>query len=160
MRFAKERAQIIADQLKFYSVEKTSFVDGWKVKEGCFITPEEAEAAEGEWRDFDNTKELWYGPDRHYWFRNDITIPSDMDGKEVWFLVRTQLENGDDGRNPQFLVFVNGLVTQGLDINHKEILLTTKAKGGETLRVDLQAYTGTLHNEFKLRTDLLVINPE
>ncbi len=160
MRFAKERAQIIADQLKFYSVEKTSFVDGWKVKEGCFITPEEAEVAEGEWRDFDNTKELWYGPDRHYWFRNDITIPSDMDGKEVWFLVRTQLENGDDGRNPQFLVFVNGLVTQGLDINHKEILLTTKAKGGETLRVDLQAYTGTLHNEFKLRTDLLVINPE
>ncbi|MCR5823437.1 MAG: alpha-mannosidase [Lachnospiraceae bacterium] len=160
MKFAKERAQIIADQLRQYSIEQSSAVEGWSVKEGCFITPEDADEAAASWRSFDNRNELWYGPDRHYWFRTDVKIPENMDGKEVWFLVRTQLENGDDGRNPQFLVFVNGLVTQGLDINHKEILLTTHAKGGEVLRIDLQAYTGTIHNEFKLRTDLLVVNPE
>lgn len=160
MKFAKERAHVIAEQLKRYSVEQTSHVSGWQVKDGCYIDIAEVEASTEQWRDFDNEKERWYGPDRHYWFRTMLTIPEEMDGKEVWLLVRTQLEDWDDGRNPQFLVFVNKEVTQGLDINHREILLSRCAKGGETLQIDMQSYTGTLHNEFRLLTDLQVINPK
>ncbi|MCR5154028.1 MAG: alpha-mannosidase [Lachnospiraceae bacterium] len=160
MKFAKERAQIIADQLKRYSVELEEHVGGWQVKEGCYIDVAEADSAKEQWKPFDNEKERWYGPDKHYWFRAQVTIPESMDGKEVWFLCRTQLEDWDDGRNPQFLVFIDGKVTQGLDINHREILLTKKAKGGTTMQIDMQSYTGTLHNEFRLLTDLLVINPE
>ena len=158
--FAKERAQVISGQIRKYAMEKTQKLTGWQVKNGCYIDVAEVDAATEPWREFDNDKERWYGPDKHYWFRRNITIPEDMDGKAVWLCVHTALEDWDDGRNPQFLVFVDDRVTQGLDINHREILLTENAKAGTTYKIDMQSYTGTLHNEFRLVTELQVINPD
>ena len=60
----------------------------------------------------------------------------------------------DDGRNPQFLLFANGEVIQGMDINHREVLVRENAKAGEKIQFDLQSYTGTLHSEFRLLADL------
>ena len=97
MKFAKERAQIISSQIRQYAVEQTAKVTGWQVKEGCYLDSAEVDAAAEPWRDFDNDKDRWYGKDRHYWFRANITIPEDMDGKAVWLLVRTELEEWNDG---------------------------------------------------------------
>ncbi len=160
MKFAKERAQVISGQLRKYAVEKTHKLWKWQMKAGCYIDVAEVDAATEPWKEFDNEKERWYGPDKHYWFRRNITIPEDMDGKAVWLCVHTALNDWDDGRNPQFLVFIDDKVVQGLDINHREILLTENAKAGTTLKVDMQSYTGTIHNEFRLVTELQVINPE
>ena len=85
-----------------------------------------------------------------------------MDGKCIFLKIHTQIEEWDDGRNPQFLLFVNGKVTQGQDMNHREVRLTDCAKAGETYTLDLQAYTGILHNEFSLmvtasETDLALL---
>lgn len=160
MKFAKERAQVISGQLRKYAIEKTHKLWKWQMKAGCYIDVAEVDAATEPWKEFDNEKEHWYGPDKHYWFRRTITIPEDMDGKAVWLCVHTALNDWDDGRNPQFLVFIDNKVVQGLDINHREILLTENAKAGTTLKVDMQSYTGTVHNEFRLVTELQVINPE
>ena len=81
-----------------------------------------------------------------------------MDGKSVWLKLRTQIEEWDDGKNPQFLVFVNHQVVQGADMNHREVLLRKCAVGGETLDLDIQAYTGTLHREFSFLVDLYVLD--
>ncbi len=61
--------------------------------------------------------------------------------------------NGMTQRNPQFIVFINGEIYQGSDMNHRECLITQSAKAGDTLTIELQAYTGILHEEFALRTD-------
>ena len=50
----------------------------------------------------------WYGPDKHYWFRADVAVPQEMDGKPLWMHVCTQIDEWDDGNNPQFLLFVSG----------------------------------------------------
>ncbi len=63
-------------------------------------------------------------------------------------------DDWDDGRNPQFLLFANGEVIQGMDINHREVLVRENAKAGEKIQLDLQSYTGTLHSEFRLLADL------
>lgn len=154
MLFAKERAELICRQLKEHIITKQVKITDWKVKEGCYIDVAEADSAKEEWKKFDTENDRWYGKDRHYWFRSEIIIPEDFDGKNLWIHIRTQLEDWDDGRNPQFLVFINGVPTQGLDINHLEIKLADSAKAGEKMQVDLQAYTGTLHNEFKLLVDI------
>ena len=52
--------------------------------------------------------------------------------------------------NPQFLLFVDGQAVQGQDMNHREVRLTDCAEAGRTYTLDLQAYTGILHNEFSL----------
>ena len=74
--------------------------------------------------------------------------------------VCTQIDEWDDAKNPQFLLFVDGKVTQGIDMNHRDVLLTRCAKAGETYRLELQAYTGILHTEFNLIIDLREIDPE
>lgn len=68
--------------------------------------------------------------------------------------VHAGLDDWDDGRNPQFLLFANGEVIQGMDINHREVLVRENAKAGEKIQLDLQSYTGTLHSEFRLLADL------
>ena len=55
-------------------------------------------------------------------------------------------------------MFVNKEVMQGADMNHREILLRRPAVGGETIDLDIQAYTGTLHREFSFLADLYVLD--
>lgn len=43
---------------------------------------------------------------------------------------------------------------QGLDINHREVFVKADAKAGESFRMDLQSYTGTIHKEFHLIVEL------
>ena len=154
MIFARERAEVIANKLKKLMVVQKFQLDDWKVKEGFFLRPEEADLAEEDWEPFDSRLMHWYGPDRHYWFRTVFTIPEEYDGKGLWLRIRTQIEEWDDARNPQFLVFLNGEVVQGADMNHREVLLSEAATAGETVTVDLQAYSGTLHPEFRLMADV------
>lgn len=52
-----------------------------QVKNGCYITPAEADASKEPWTSFDTVNDRWYGPDKHYWFRTTITIPESFDGK-------------------------------------------------------------------------------
>ena len=98
----------------------------------------------------------------YYWFRAQFTVPQSMDGKCIFLKIHTQIEEWDDGRNPQFLLFVDGKAVQGQDMNHREVRLTDCAEAGRTYTLDLQAYTGILHNEFALKvtadeTDLALL---
>lgn len=154
MIFARERAEVIANKLKKLMVVRKFQLADWKVKEGFFLRPVEAERAEQDWEPFDSRLMHWYGPDRHYWFRTVFTVPEEYDGKGLWLRIRTQIEEWDDAKNPQFLVFLNGEVVQGADMNHREVLLSEAATAGETVTVDLQAYSGTLHPEFRLMADV------
>ena len=160
MKYTKERGSIIAGQLKQLSTVKSINIDEWKMKVGCYLNVEEAERADEPFTNFYSQAMRWYGPDKHYWFRTNIKVPEEFDKKPVWLHIRTQLEHWDDSRNPQFLVFVNGEVVQGLDINHREILLSECANKGDEYQIDLQSYTGTMHNEFRLLGNLEVIDKE
>ncbi|MDE7185428.1 MAG: alpha-mannosidase, partial [Lachnospiraceae bacterium] len=85
-------------------------------------------------------------------------VPKDLDGKRMWLHVRTQIDEWDDAKNPQFLLFVNGKVIQGIDMNHRDVLLSTAAKAGDVLEIGLQAYTGILHTEFNLIVEMQEID--
>ena len=180
MYFIDQRIQVICNQLQMLRFRDSRSLPDWEYKPGQFFRPEEADAAQPDWAPFDCQHMHWYAayagtdqfegkfqgqhsdfhgiPGSHYWFRGRITIPQDMDGKSVWLKIRTQIEEWDDGKNPQFLVFVNKEVMQGADMNHREILLRRPAVGGETIDLDIQAYTGTLHREFSFLADLYVLD--
>lgn len=150
MRFLDKRVNVICDELKKLQWKQNFPVTDWKYKEGNYIHPQDAEAAEAEWKDFDPKTMHWYGPDKHYWFKTVYTVPKELDGRNMWLHVATQIHEWDDAKNPQFLLFVNGVATQGMDMNHKDVLLKEKAAAGEEIVLELQAYTGTLHHEFSL----------
>lgn len=179
MYYIDERIQVICNQLGLLRFRDSRSLPDWEYKPGQFFRPEEAENSETPWEKFDCQTMHWYAtcdgsdqfegkflghptdfygiPGDHYWFRSRITIPREMDGKSVWLKIRTQFE-GWDAKNPQFLVFLNGEVVQGADINHREVLLRKCAVGGEELAIDIQAYTGTIHREFNFLADLYVLD--
>lgn len=162
MRYLDERVWVILNELRPLIDRQHIDITKWQIKKKLFMRPCEADNDETPWENFDSAKDRWYGKDTYYWFRSQFTVPQSMDGKCVFLKIHTQIEEWDDGRNPQFLLFVNGKVTQGQDMNHREVRLTDCAKAGETYTLDLQAYTGILHNEFSLmvtasETDLALL---
>lgn len=160
MQFLDKRVNVICSELKKLKVKQNFPVDNWKYKEGNYIRPEEAEADSIPWEDFDCQTMHWYGLDRHYWFKTTYQVPEELDGKRMWLHVKTQIDEWDDAKNPQFLLFVNGVVTQGIDMNHREVLLSTSAKAGEELVLELQSYTGILHKEFNLIVEMQEIDQD
>ncbi|MGF7144211.1 alpha-mannosidase [Anaerotaenia torta] len=159
MVFLDKRIRVICDQLKKLSVVQKLPVDDWKFKRGNYVHPEDVDKAGEEWEGFDCKTMHWYGPDQHYWFRSEFTVPQAMEGKAVWMNVRTQIDEWDDGKNPQFLLFVDRTATQGIDMNHRRVLLTKEAVSGQTYHLDLQSYTGTIHSEFNLIVEMMEIDP-
>lgn len=160
MQFLDKRVNVICNELKKLKVKQSFPVDNWKYKEGNYIRPEEAEADSIPWEDFDCQTMHWYGLDRHYWFKTTYKVPEELDGKRMWLHVKTQIDEWDDAKNPQFLLFVNGAATQGIDMNHREVLLSTSARGGEELVLELQSYTGILHKEFNLIVEMQEIDQD
>lgn len=158
MIFAKERITVICEQLKTMAKAQKLPLTTWQMKKGNFLYPADADAAAAAWEAFDSLTMHWYGPDAHYWFRTQLTVPQSFEGKPLWLVIHTQIEEWDDGKNPQFLLFVDGEITQGLDMNHREVLITSCAKAGKTYTLDLQAYTGTLHSEFRLIGEAVELN--
>lgn len=147
MKFIENRISVICNELKELTFVKKIPVKDISYKKGLFFTPEEAENAKEEWKHYDCSNMHWYGPDEHYWFRTDLTIPEEMDGKIVCLKAATQVDHWDYAKNPQFLIFVNKEMKQGLDLNHQMTVLDTCAKAGEVYRIDLQAYTGVMFAE-------------
>lgn len=81
-------------------------------------------------------------------------MPEELDGKTLRLHVKTQIEEWDDAKNPQFLLFAGGKILQGMDMNHRSVQLTGKAQAGECWEFDIQAYTGTLHSEFDMIAEI------
>lgn len=160
MSFLDKRINGICTELQKLSVKQKFPTDNWLYKPGNFLRPEDADADAAPFEAFDCRTMHWYGPDKHYWFRADVTVPPELDGKPLWMHVCTQIDEWDDAKNPQFLLFVNGVVTQGIDMNHRDVLLDRCAKAGTQYRLELQAYTGILHTEFNLIVDLREVDPE
>ena len=88
---------------------------------------------------FQNNGEWGSGFDSHAWFHFTINVPEDMQNDETLELCIHTGESGWDAANPQLICYVDGIMRQGVDVNHKEILL---GAGKSTFDVYLYGYTG------------------
>lgn len=160
MRFLDKRVRVICDNLKKLKTKQKLSLDKWKYKEGRFFRPEEAEEDSAPFEEFDSLTMHWYGKDKHYWFKNKFIVPENMAGKRIYLKLATQIDEWDDAKNPQFLVFINNEVVQGMDMNHRLLFLGDNLKTGEELNFDIQAYSGILHEEFLFIASIVEIDEE
>ncbi|MEG2814121.1 MAG: alpha-mannosidase, partial [Oscillospiraceae bacterium] len=149
-----ERVEKICLDLQGLINKQSIPVESFQMKHGFFLTPKEADESNIAWETFNCKKDIWSGPDDHYWFRATLTIDENFDKKPLWLSFVTQATFWD-AVNPQFLLFINGEVTQGVDVNHRETKLFDKAKAGDKITIDLQAYTGRDNDLNKGTTDNL-----
>lgn len=112
-----------------------------------------------DWDKLDN-KSLWGGHREVFYLETTVIVPKECENKALVYELRTGKEDGWDAINPQFLAYVNGKVRQGLDVNHREILLTERAKAGEEFRILLSAYTGDNNFSLVLDSEFKVLETE
>lgn len=75
-------------------------------------------------------------------FQLECRIPEVYDGQCVVLIFGTGIFKDWDVRMPQFRVYINGHLVQGIDTNHRTVLISAKAKKGEHYRIDLAAFCG------------------
>lgn len=159
MYFTQERLERICDELKEYTRRDHREVESFKFKEGKFKDGYQQNLDVSSWEIFD-AKERWGGKDKHFWFRTELSIPETYAGKTVVFEVKTGREKEWDALNPQFLIYVNGKLVQGLDVNHREIILTENAVAGETYTIALDAYSGMKEGLVELNAGMAILERE
>ena len=93
--------------------------------------------------------------DSHCWFRLEIDVPEDCRGKEIELSVRTELD-GWDAVNPQFIAYVNGKMTQGMDTNHTTVPLD----GANHYVIYLYGYSGPQTHHLRFFADIRVIRSD
>lgn len=81
--FLDKRVTGICNELKKLSVKQKFETSDWLIKPGNFLRPEDADADPAPFEPFDSRTMHWYGPDKHYWFRADVAVPQEMDGKPL-----------------------------------------------------------------------------
>ncbi len=63
------------------------------------------------------------GYDEHFWIRGSFATPKAKAGTEYIIKLTTNRDDTNDATNPQSIIYLNGKMTQGADINHREIFL-------------------------------------
>ncbi|WP_202707976.1 alpha-mannosidase [Sporosalibacterium faouarense] len=157
MFFQQERINRLLKDLKEYIYPKTESIKEFQMKQGDFKDLKEAEENSKGWTNFD-LNSTWGGKDQRYWFKTEVTIPAELEGETVIFGVETGREGEWDAINPQFLIYLNGEIVQGLDVNHREIIISEKAKAGEKCRIDMHAYTGMKEGKLELKGKIAVLD--
>jgi alpha-mannosidase len=91
---------------------------------------------------------IWGEPDGYFWFAGEVVIPEALDGATVHLQVEAQFGSVMGRSDPQCLVRINGRVAQGVDGNHRTVLLSEKARAGE--RFEILFEVGTIENRRQL----------
>lgn len=157
MQYILQRIQKICNELKNLVYEDKIAIDEYSVHEGHFLGLEQADQAKDGWKAF-HTGDLWGGRDYHCWFKTKVTVPERFAGKPVALHFYT-FEEGWDAINPQFILYVDRKHIQGIDMNHRESLLTDCAEAGRSYQIDLHAYSGLTARKAVLHGELVLLNP-
>lgn len=90
------------------------------------------------------------GADRHHWLRFSFRTPAAAPGSEYVLLCTTGLR-GWDAENPQGLLYLNGKMIQGLDLNHTEAFLEPDTQYDALVYL----YTGVVTRPFPFEVKVL-----
>lgn len=121
---------------------------------------------ESGWKPF-SVMDRWGGYDQTTWFRMTARIPKSFKGHQVVALIRPSGGHFEPGipflsAAGESMAFIDGRPAQGLDKNHDEILLTKKAKGGETFDIAIEGVPSTridIEHHFQY-ADLAILHSE
>ena len=121
-------------------------ISDWKMKEGEIEQAHSRNFKDKSWQTF-QVPGSWGKYDKTFWFRRAVTIPTEWSGRPV-VLIAEMLEA---------LLFLDGEPVQGLDGNHREVLLTPKARTNQTFHLAIEAFSGRKHDLNKFHVSELAV---
>ena len=133
-RFIKEKIHQTLIQLWKRMVKNEIQIKGFLMKECGYKSDNIPPLPDNSWKTFEKDDRWGNKIDSHCWFYKRIKTMEE----NTYLSVTTGREGGWDADNPQFMLFLDGKLVQGMDVNHTEALL------GESKEYDvcLYAYSG------------------
>jgi alpha-mannosidase len=158
MLMIRERINKLVSEIKQYIYSDSYDIEHYKMTEATFSGGEILGLDLSSWTEF-NTSECWGGYDKDFWFKTDIQIPVEFHGKTVVYELKTGREEAWDSINPQFKFYLNGKLIQGLDINHREVIISKCANANEVFSITLHAHSGMDDMLSNLKSRICVLEP-
>ena len=122
MDFIAEKVRTLCVKLRRMSEETICSIDNIQIASCDYKKDKNAPDANTEFLPFKEGERV-SGRDKHFWVKLNFETPEKVNGKKVYFSLHTGRENEWDATNPQCLVYLNGKIVQGLDVNHTDLLL-------------------------------------
>lgn len=157
MFFDVERIDRILKDLEKAIYSDAEKITSYKVLDENLKGGEDTALDDSTWEEY-VTGDLWGGYDKHRWFRTEIMIPERFKGKNLVFRISTGREGEWDALNPQFLFYIDGRLIQGMDVNHREVLITECAEPGRIYKIAFLAYSGLHDRKTLMTTELCVLD--
>ena len=116
----EERLETVLNKLQQWRVVKTDFLpvlytDEVKDKQ---TLPTDFDG----WKTFDAPYTL-YNKEQYYWFKANCKVQRENAHQKAYFRLDNHIVGVASTIRPQGLFYLNGEVTQGIDINHGDVLL-------------------------------------
>ena len=151
MKVREEKIGVLCRLLEKQQVTETHRIEEVQYQP-CGYQQDGEIPAEG-YRPFTDCAEL-SGKDRHFWFQLYLRTPKLPKDKKIFLIVETGREGRWDATNPQGLVYLNGAVVQGIDVNHTEVLLRQDTE----YVIHIYFYTGMEPGKLEFRPAFQIID--
>lgn len=116
--------------LKRYIYDEKYEIENLRVRDARQVAEMQYEYYPEGWRPL-NKGDMYFTPDGTAFFEADVEIPEHLQGKELWFSLKTAAE---------IIVKVNGKYVGGVDPNRDRILLTPYLNGATELHFEMEGY--------------------
>lgn len=120
--FIKDKIRITCENLKEISEKVIYEIPELQYVSAGYKLPQEQLLPDENWKTFSRNDRV-QGKDGHFWFYTELQTPSVSENKSLALELITGHEGDWDARNPQGLLYLNGKIVQGLDINHRQAVL-------------------------------------
>ena len=156
--FTVKRIGEIISQLSRLRYPDSVPLKGWKTQITSGETRPDPSICDGQWTNVPDSA-FWGGHMQYQIFAGQAVIPAQFQGKYVEFQLLTGCEGQWDATNPQFSVYVDGVLRQGFDTNHTSLCLSENAQAGTVYDLFLSAFTGTQNFHLKFDASIHVLDP-
>ncbi len=150
---AKRKVARIVSLLGDQTILAEQTVSGIEYMPCAYKTPSAPLPTAGDFRPFSSGDVWGDGVDSHAWFRFTVCVPEDWKGRGRIELYVCCSKDRYVPDNPQYILYENGVLRQGLDYFHKAVPISED--GGEYY---LYAYTGMLVPCIKTIIELRLID--
>lgn len=140
MEFWEEQIREILRQLKILCCSKCEPVSDWDIR--C----EERSVGEDEL----NTPGV-------VWYESRLVLPQVQEGQSLEFHLDTGVKGEWEEENPQFEFYVNGEICQGIDRNHRNVLLEQEKWKNREITISLRGYEKPLKLQEEFRSYVRVL---
>lgn len=151
--FVKDKIRLTCENLKklsekvIYEVPELKYIPWGYKKAGEQPVPDES------WKIFSRFDRV-QGKDEHFWFYVELRTPAVSENQCLALELITGHEGEWDATNPQGLLYLNGEIVQGLDINHRQAIL----EPDKEYKILLYFYTGMIENHIEVMMNIKSID--